>query len=291
METELPRQVPATQPALQHRGWNCSPPANLDPALRNATERKHQRKRWWPTFAMLAIAAVAAFSSIPNLPFDASGESKHVVFQQQIEPLNRSYRETGQTVLRSLNAANVLVAASNVVVSDVDRDEQLTAAVRSALAKQANDGIVPAVAQSPKHASNGSAPMPNKVAHNPIAVQADPLAAASLSPALPQLSANMKSQLVSGNAEFYTVYLRDCCDEDGDIVEVCVDGVPLSVVPLTHQEVRVSIPVSSAGTSRISLRGVLDGGGGITVAWRTSQGTFFHRSIREGESLDIGIAR
>jgi hypothetical protein len=55
--------------------------------------------------------------------------------------------------------------------------------------------------------------------------------------------------------------------------------------------VTVSVPVNNASPTKVSLRGIHDGGGGITVGCRTSMGDFFTRSMWEGEVQDLGLAR
>ena len=100
----------------------------------------------------------------------------------------------------------------------------------------------------------------------------------------------MQQKILSGDTKFFHIYLYDCCDEDGDVVEVILNGEVFAVVPITHAGATLSVPVGGSGTS-VSLRGVRDGGGGITVACRTSQGDFFTKSMTPGETQVIGLVR
>jgi hypothetical protein len=43
------------------------------------------------------------------------------------------------------------------------------------------------------------------------------------------------------------------------------------------------------GTTVITLRGVHDGGGGITVSFQTSQGDFFCQPMDVGEECQVGV--
>ncbi len=89
-----------------------------------------------------------------------------------------------------------------------------------------------------------------------------------------------------GRAEFFHVNIFDCCDEDGDIVQIFLNGDDYAEVPLTHDGAIVSIPLVP-GRTTMTLRGICDGGGGITVMFRTSQGDFFCRSMDVGEEYQL----
>jgi hypothetical protein len=50
----------------------------------------------------------------------------------------------------------------------------------------------------------------------------------------------------------------------------------------------LSIPLGS-GNNTVTIRGVRDGGGGITLSFRTSRGEYFARPLRVGEQYQMGI--
>ncbi|MGL4419671.1 MAG: hypothetical protein ACRCZF_03305 [Gemmataceae bacterium] len=174
-----------------------------------------------------------------------------------------------------------------ILLSTTDRDDATTRAVQQALATGNEQQLQAALdaAQPPE----SKAPAARSVAIAPaVAPAAVPAPAQTLAPVL---SPALRADLRSGQAEFYHVYLFDCCYEDGDIVEILVNGVPFRQVRLTNAGARLAIPVASDGSTRIQIRGVFDGGGSITVGCRTSQGRGFLRSMSEGEVEDLAIVK
>ena len=103
------------------------------------------------------------------------------------------------------------------------------------------------------------------------------------------LTTGMRSEIARGDSRFYHVHLNDSCWNDGDIVEILLNGQPMFLVPINNAGVTLSIPVSTGTATVISIRGVYDGGGGITVACRTSQGEGFVRVMAPGEIQPLGV--
>ncbi len=105
---------------------------------------------------------------------------------------------------------------------------------------------------------------------------------------LPTIDTEMATAIKEGRKELYQIELFDCCHEDGDIVEVLVNGKSFAAVPIMHQGTMVSIPLDR-GSNVITVRGVKDGGGGVTVSFRTSRGEYFARymSVGEEHSMDV----
>lgn len=95
--------------------------------------------------------------------------------------------------------------------------------------------------------------------------------------------------LKDGRTKFFHLHLRDCCHEDGDVVQIDVNGQPYTVVPLTHAGATISVPLSSRITT-LTLRGIKDGRGGITIQLSTSRGEYFARTMAVGEEYHIGVA-
>ncbi len=108
-------------------------------------------------------------------------------------------------------------------------------------------------------------------------------------PAAPQpsITPGMRMELVTGDSKFYHIMLFDSCDEDGDVVDVIIDGHPFARVPITHAGATLSVPLNSGST--IEVVGVRDGVGGITVACSTSRGEGFVRVLREGERQLLSV--
>ena len=79
----------------------------------------------------------------------------------------------------------------------------------------------------------------------------------------------------------------DDCREDGDIVEIRSLRYRREV-PIVHAPARIAVPVSAAEQA-ISLTGVYDGGGGITVAIRLNGQMVPVPRLRPGQTLSIPI--
>ena len=96
------------------------------------------------------------------------------------------------------------------------------------------------------------------------------------------------AQLRNRQQEFFQVYLFDCCDEDGDVVEILLNGSLFATVPITHEGTSLSIPLQK-GSNSVGMRGVRDGGGGVTVSLRSSRGDYFCRSMRVGQQYQMEV--
>ena len=81
----------------------------------------------------------------------------------------------------------------------------------------------------------------------------------------------------------YLLHLYDSCAEDGDAVEVLIGQRSLGVFPLNNLGTNLTVPVYGNNPTPLTIKGVKDGGGGITVACRTSLGQGFVRTLEPGE--------
>ena len=109
-------------------------------------------------------------------------------------------------------------------------------------------------------------------------------------PATPTLSEGMQLNIVNGSSRFYQIYLWDSCYEDGDVVDIFIDRHRFATVPITNGGTTLTVPVTDNGLTQIAVQGIRDGGGGITVACRTSQGEGFVRVLESGETQVLAIA-
>jgi hypothetical protein len=100
----------------------------------------------------------------------------------------------------------------------------------------------------------------------------------------------MQMQLAHDTSRFYQIYLWDSCYEDGDIVDIFIDGHRFATVPITNGGTTLTVPVKNNGSTQIEVQGIRDGGGGITVACRTSQGEGFVRVLESGETQVLAMA-
>lgn len=105
---------------------------------------------------------------------------------------------------------------------------------------------------------------------------------------LPTIDAAAAKEIKEGRKELYQIELFDCCHEDGDIVEVLVNGQSFAAVPIMHQGTMLSIPLDR-GNNTITVRGVKDGGGGVTLSFRTSRGEYFARYMAVGEEHHMSV--
>lgn len=80
--------------------------------------------------------------------------------------------------------------------------------------------------------------------------------------------------------------LWDDCAEDGDIVSVLSEEFGISI-PLTHQPVRLAVPKPT--DNLLSVHGLFDGGGGITVALSTAHGPVPLPVMTPGQTLVVPV--
>ncbi len=122
------------------------------------------------------------------------------------------------------------------------------------------------------------------------AAQSMPRAAENPDVRLPEIEAEgeLAGALKEGKQELFEIELFDCCDEDGDIVEVKVNGASFATVPIVHGGTKLAIPLKQ-GSNTVTIRGVRDGGGGVTLSFRTSRGDYYARSMRVGQEYQMGV--
>lgn len=196
---------------------------------------------------------------------DAPAESNHSNWQAVAAAKNASAAQ-GATVVVQRGSDGALYQQAAVRVSVADTDLTLTHTVRESLLKDDLGGADAAVRSV--------------------------LGAAAVKDQQPKAVLKPNSHIVTairdGSARFFRLRLFDCCDEDGDVVDLSVDGCSYGAVPLTHAGTVVSVPLTP-GTTVITLRGVRDGGGSITVSFQTSLGDYFSQPLEVGEECQIGV--
>ncbi|EGQ7948225.1 hypothetical protein J7X21_001990 [Vibrio parahaemolyticus] len=77
------------------------------------------------------------------------------------------------------------------------------------------------------------------------------------------------------------VTVWDNLAEDGDVIEVSAGGMTRTV-PILNEPTTIVVPYS-IDSAQIKIRGIRDGGGGITVAARTANGSLPLPPMSEGE--------
>jgi hypothetical protein len=104
----------------------------------------------------------------------------------------------------------------------------------------------------------------------------------------PDIGTQISAKINSGQTKFYDVQIWDTCAEDGDVVDVMVDGVVFATVTLMHAPTTVSIPCGPGTSVGIGAR--IDGGGGVTLGAKTSVGQYFTPILSPGDTLPLSLA-
>lgn len=81
--------------------------------------------------------------------------------------------------------------------------------------------------------------------------------------------------------------LNDFANEDGDVVSISSAGYQIQV-GIVHATNRIAIPVDHTGT--VVVTGVHDGGGGITLGFRTGSGLYSLPVLSVGETLTFPVS-
>jgi hypothetical protein len=88
-----------------------------------------------------------------------------------------------------------------------------------------------------------------------------------------------------GKVKFYFVRLYDTCVEDGDVVTLRLSsGVEIGPVPLKNAGTTVSFPVVAGEAPQVTVIGIKDGTGGITVGVQSSGGMWYSGVMAPGDT-------
>lgn len=82
-------------------------------------------------------------------------------------------------------------------------------------------------------------------------------------PAIPAPEAIVE-KIKSGEMKYYSFQIFDSADEDGDIVEILVDGQSIGYIDMSNSGLTVSLPLEEGKSHTLTVRGIRDGYGGIT---------------------------
>ena len=86
--------------------------------------------------------------------------------------------------------------------------------------------------------------------------------------------------------EMVAIGFYDDCAEDGDVVHVQSGGVDV-IVPLYHQVQYVELPVPKGGSALVTVSGIKDGTGGITLGMVTPNGDVHMPRLQPGEQVSF----
>jgi len=222
-----------------------------------------------PSSSLKAMAAGAVIATLLAVGFftwgNGSTEKQHPNWQHVASATDASSQTTTQLVAVKAGGAPQLLG--HVQVSSADLNHAATKDVRTAIQ---NNDIAGATAAMQKHQQVSTEAQSD--------VQLTAISAGS----------QLAEELASGKKELFQIELFDCCDEDGDIVDVLVNGQLFATVPIMHAGTMLTIPLAS-GDNSIIVRGARDGGGGVTLSVRTSEGEFFTRYLWVGQECEIGM--
>ncbi len=104
-------------------------------------------------------------------------------------------------------------------------------------------------------------------------------ALAGLAKSAPQIAGDIKS----GRRVLYRIYLLDFLAEDGDHVELSVDGASLGDIALKGAGTSFLIPLAPGTPATLKLLATADGGGGVTVGFISSLGEARTRVMQIGD--------
>ena len=229
----------------------------------NATDRVPQNARGW--IAPLGIAVVTAGLLGGFVPWSGGSDESHHPNWQHVQAATDA-ATTNANPLTKVLASEPTSTSAYIEVSAADVDRSATRNIRSAL--QRND--MAAATNALQAAQRISSPETGVVLPN---LRDDPKLALALE---------------QGRKELFQIELFDCCQEDGDVVAIIVNGSPFATVPIMNAGTLLSMPLSS-GENTITIQGTQDGRGGVTLSFRTSRGDFFAGRMRVGEAYQLGI--
>lgn len=144
----------------------------------------------------------------------------------------------------------------------------------------------PASPQAP--AAAPASPAPAVPAENrtssPLPVVPPELIAPAASAPQSVLTAQGQEAVRNDGYSIFSMRLIDDVAQDGDVVQISIDGVPMSYLSLSHAGATLEIPLKKGESHRITVTAVRDGNGGITLGLQTSAGTILSRNMAVGES-------
>lgn len=282
MPSPLPAPAPqlAPQRSAQVFSASTSRPGELPPSACRQTSMPGfsgllQVLRRSPRLAAITAAAGLVAIFAPFLSWDHPGETvaRNWRHHQQATDQCAQSGNRPSTLLPAIKWITPTGAArfqSTVPLTAADFDQATSRQVLEAI-QQHNHSVVDAVVKNAQ-----------------VGLPSGPVANVD-TPATPELSPGMREEIRRGDARFHHLFLFDSCDEDGDVVDIVIDGHRFATVPITKQGTTLSIPLGLGRPTSIVIRGVYDGGGGITVACQTSRGEGFLRVLLPGEEQPLAL--
>ncbi len=141
------------------------------------------------------------------------------------------------------------------------------------------------IQQAPAPAIQTAPPPPGAApASSPLPTAPPELVAPA--PAAPHsiMTPQARQAVRSDGFSIFSMKLVDDMDQDGDVVQILIDGVPMSYLSLTHAGATLEIPLKKGESHKITVLAVRDGVGGVTLGLQTSAGMIVSRRMLVGES-------
>ncbi len=226
----------------------------------------------WATRIGAALLVVAAGVALVGGP-SGGEEAAYPNYSAHVQPVTQHVNAAGRNAVRKVGSTGRSVFQQAVEVGNPLKEK--TQSIRS-LINQSGSGLAGTDVSAADTAFKKLQQIPSSN---------DP----TLNVKQPSLTGGMAASLANGSSDLYQLYVYDSCMEDGDIVDLIINGQHFATVPITHAGATLTIPVQKGQTQTVVLRGVRDGGGGITVAFRSSEGDFFARSMAVGQSQQVAL--
>jgi len=102
----------------------------------------------------------------------------------------------------------------------------------------------------------------------------------------PQKRQALAKDIQDKKVDMVAIGFYDDCAVDGDTVEVLAGGVDITI-PLTHQVQYVLVPVPHGGNAPVTIQGLKDGTGGITLGMVTPAGVVHMPPIKPGQQISF----
>lgn len=251
----------------------------------------------------LAASGAQAYVPLPNRPAKGRGALALAALIAAGALAGSAYYYRTQQGPPPVVAA---AAQENKILTVTDADLSVTATerVRKSAVPQALDsqGAAPQASDRQASAPQTSSPQTSAPQESAAPAPAAPIAPAEsrassplpivppelISPAAaaPQsVLTSMGQQAVRSDGwSIFSMRLIDDVDQDGDVVQILVDGVPVSYLSLTHGGATLEIPLKKGESHRVTVLAVRDGVGGVTLGLQTSAGNVVSRRMLVGES-------
>ena len=178
-------------------------------------------------------------------------------------------------------------AAPQLLPSMATRAKAVAVAVVAVAATvfPATDDLTPAQDQARIDAFQAAIPLPLPLVN--LADPAERQAALRSLGLAPAETRTLEHNLQTATERLVWITVFDDCREDGDVVEIRSLRYRREI-PMVHAPTKIAVPVSAAEQA-ISLTGVYDGGGGITVAIRLNGQLVPVPRLQPGQTLSIPI--